>query len=744
MDAIPFDSNSLPEGFDLAVVWKYFGSTVEMYRDLLEPAFYTLQLAANERLIHRGEVGDALYIVLAGRLKVVAEKGEGENILAFIEPGEGVGEVAFLTGARRTASVDAVTETRLLAMSKQSMTEITEKDPEAGRVLNAALRRHVHQAQLNHVFVMTNIFQDLNNKILHDLKAELELMTVSSGDTIMRSGDVADALYIVISGRLRVVSQDSDGEAYSVDTSRGQTVGEIGLITGERRTATVFALRDTLLARLSRASFQKLLQQYPQAMLSQFVGPIIARLRDERSGNAVKTSDVSVIAITAVDHTVPLAEFTMKFTEALGCLGSTKHLNSKTCAFQFGAPDIAYLAEDDPKNDYFVFWLNEEEATQDYVVYEADYELTRWTERCIRQADLVLIVGNASSSPQRSEIESRLLADTDNLLRIQCLVLLQEDEVQLPVRTQRWLEPRKIRSHYHVRMGEEADFSRISRLITGRGVGLVLSGGGARALAHIGVIRALEEHGVPIDAIGAVSAGSIVAGLWAMGLENSEIVQRSTQANDRVDYTLPLHALTSGRNWTKAMKRLFGDLMIEDLWWSFFCISANLTQGQLLVHESGSLMHAVRASTAIPGILPPVFHDGNVLVDGGLMNNLPTDLMSDHPDIGYVIAVDVAMADSENRVIPFDYAISGWKSLWRRINPWNSEYAIPTISEILMRSISITNALSAKVTKRLVDRYFEPPVRAYGLLDYDKIDELVAIGYDYARQEIAEDEAITP
>ena len=694
MDVTSADSNSVQDGFDLSLAWQYFGGAVEAYRDLLEPALRHLQLAANERLIRRGEIGDTLYIVLEGRLRVVAEDSEEEDrVLAFKGPGEGVGEVALLTGARRTASVDAVIETRLVSIDRQSVAEITERDPEAGRVLNAVLRRHVHQSHLNQVFVLTDIFQKLSEEILHDLQAELELVAISSGNTIMKAGDVADALYIVIGGRLRIVSPASEGEqAYFVDTCRGQTVGEIGLITGDRRTATVFALRDTLLARLSQASFQKLLQVYPEAMLSQFVGPIITRLRGERSGDAVKTCGVAIIAVIPTSRAVPLAEFSAKFTETLSRLGSTKHLDRERFATELCIADIASLADNDPKNDQFVFWLNEQESAHDYVVYEADYELTGWTERCIRQADLVLIVGIASSSPQRCEIETRLLTEADNQQKSQCLVLLHEDETQLPVQTNRWLAPRKLRSHYHVRMREQSDFFRISRLITGRGVGLVLSGGGARALAHIGVIRALEESGVPIDAIGAVSAGAIVAGLWAMGLDNSEIMQRSRQATDRVDYTLPVHALTSGRNWTNSMKRLFGDVLIEDLWRYFYCISTNLSQGQLYMHESGSLMHAVRASMAIPGILPPVYHAGDVLVDGGLINNLPTDLMRAHPDIGQVIAVNIAMADPESNVNPFDYAVSGWKSLWRRLSPRTTDPSVPTISEILLRSISITNS----------------------------------------------------
>ena len=734
-------TNHLPvhEPMDLSIAWQYLGSAVEPYHDLLQPAFGYVRLAANECLLRQGERGDTLYIVLTGRLRVVDENSRGEEqFLTFKEPGEGVGEISLLTSERRTASVFAEVETRLYSLSRQALDEIAKQSAEAGDAINRALKQHIHQSRLNHVLILTSIFKDLSEEVLQDLQAELELITVASGEVVMKSDEEADALYIIIGGRLRVVSKSSKGgQAYTVDSRRGQTVGEIGLITGEKRSATVFAVRDSLLARLSQASFRKLVQKHPEAILSQFAAPIIARLRSQVAGAILKTSAVTTITVTAVDHTVPLKDFTEKLSKALGQLGATKRLDSDACEAQLGTANVAYLADTDPKNERFVFWLNEQEATHEYVVYEADYELTSWTERCIRQADMVLIVGQAHASPQLSDIELRLKRDAITLQKIQCLILLHSKETHAPGQTSDWLANRTVRAHYHIRLGETADYERIGRMITGHGVGVVLSGGGARALAHIGVIRALEESGITIDAIGAVSGGAIVAGLWAMGLHHDDIVQKSRQATDRIDYTFPLHALTSGRNWTNAMRNLFGDVCIEDLWRRFFCISTNLSQAKLHSHESGSLMHAVRASTAIPGILPPVFHEGVVLVDGGIINNLPADLMRAHPDIGQVIAIDVGMADSSAMVKPFDYAISGWKSLWSRLSPWANRPTAPAISDVLLRSISITNTQSAKATKHLVDLFLKPPVQTFGLMDFDKIEALAEIGYDYACKEIS-------
>lgn len=727
-----------PERSELSIPWHFFGPIPDQYKQVLAPAFTLIQLAPNERLIQQGEWGDTLYIVLEGQLRVIDEElDEAENILTFKGPGEGVGEISLLTRERRTASVDAVAASRLVSLARENLDTVAAATPEASQLIYQAIHRRVQQSRLNHILIKANIFKELDKPIWQDIQAELELITVASGETLMDVGDPSDALFIVMGGCLRVVSQTTDKDKpYHVDIYRGQTVGEIGLITGEKRTARVFALRDTLLAKLSQEAFKRLLQKHPEVILSRFAGPIIDRLRAQVAGQTPGKGAVTTICVIPSDSSVPLAHFTTRLTQALSQLGSTGHLNSERCDQLSGTPGIAYLADDDLKNSRFVFWLNEQEAAHDYVIYEADYQPTAWTRRCVRQADLVLIVANANGSPALTPIETTLLAHTENQQSIQCLVLLHGEESDLPQNTIAWLAPRSLRHHYHVRLSRLADFRRLARLLTRQGVGLVLSGGGARAMAHIGVIRALVEKGIPIDAVGGTSGGALFAGLYAMGLDYETMMTKTAKAIGRIDYTLPLHALTTGENFTQALRYLFGAVQIEDLWTTYFCVSANLTQAALMKHESGSLFHAARASTAIPGILPPVFQEGHILADGGLINNFPTDLMKARPDIGPIIAVDVSRADPGNNLKPFGYTISGWQSLWQRLNPWSNNPEFPSIGEVMMRSLSITNAQTASVTKHLVDFYLEPPVQSFGLLDFDQLGRLADIGYQYALETV--------
>ncbi|MCC6605188.1 MAG: cyclic nucleotide-binding domain-containing protein [Anaerolineae bacterium] len=708
--------------------------SVDLY-PLLGTIFDHLTLAVGDQLIRQGDIGEHLYVVVKGELKVVDETyGTTGKILEYKKQGDGVGEISLFTGERRTASVYATTEAELLSLSRKKLEEITLSAPHIAKLINDTIRGRIHRSRLNHILRITDIFKSLDEDILQDLQAKLELITVVGGETVMHANEAGDALYIVLGGRLRVTMPSRDSlRPYFIDVHRGQTVGEIGLITGARRTATVVALRDSLLARLPKSHFSQLLHKYPEAILSRFAGPIIERLQSQLPTRARAEKTVQTIAVIPTDRTIPLAEFTTKLATALSKLGRTAHLNSHRCDEILGEK-LSHFAEDDPRNSRFVFWLNEQEVEHQYVIYEADFDLTAWTMRCIRQADMVLFIAHANKIPPISAIEQMLSDQLEERPITKCFALLQDRTDSLPTDTKQWLQQRQARDFYHVRLNNDSDINRLGRLLTGQGIGLVLGGGGARALSQIGVIRGLLERNIPIDAIAGVSAGSIIAGLWAMYLDTSEVQERAKKAIKRVDYTFPIHALTSGHNWTEAMSELYGNIKIEDLWTTFFCVSTNITQAELLIHKTDSLMHAVRASTAIPGLLPPVFQNGHVLIDGGILNNLPTDIMKNRPDINYVIAVDVGGKKEEKVTTPFGYSMSGWKALWQRINPWGQPPDTPTISDIILRAITIPNVQSAFSSREMTDMYLTPPVEGYGLLDYSKIDDLVEVGYRYVQE----------
>jgi len=224
----------------------------------------------------------------------------------------------------------------------------------------------------------------------------------------------------------------------------------------------------------------------------------------------------------------------------------------------------------------------------------------------------------------------------------------------------------------------------------------------------------------------------VVAARLAVGLSYGELGERCVGAARRVDYTVPVYALTTGRNWSATLRTLFGDTCIEDLPLPYFCTSVNLSAAELVVHERGSLLHAVRASTAIPGILPPVWHDGDLLVDGGLMNNLPVDLARERPGVARVLAVDVAPPRQQKPREPFGYHVSGWRALAARIA--RRRAALPTATGLLMQSMLVSDAKIRRANSRLADWLFQPPLRGYALMDWNEFAAIAEAGYRYASE----------
>jgi NTE family protein len=354
-------------------------------------------------------------------------------------------------------------------------------------------------------------------------------------------------------------------------------------------------------------------------------------------------------------------------------------------------------------------WFNGIEESNDYVVYVTDPGASGWTRQCCRQADVILLVAPADAAP-RSWPEGVAEAALARGARVE-LALLHDAGIAAGA-AGRWLQRSPVVQHHHV--VDSADVGRLARLLTRRGVGLVLSGGGARGFAHLGVIRALREARVPIDFVGGSSIGSIIAAGVAVGWSDEEMRLRYRRSfvdtNPVNDYTFPFVALTRGRKVSRLLQREYGDVLIEDLRQPYFCISANLTTGRALEHRDGPLADALRASVAIPGVMPPVYRGDDVLVDGAAIDNLPVDIMQSHAP-GLVIGSDVGA----------DRFALGRRG--RRIN----------IFQILMHSGMINSASSETEQRRLADVLLKPPLANVDLLNWQAFDRTIQAGYLYAR-----------
>jgi predicted acylesterase/phospholipase RssA len=377
-------------------------------------------------------------------------------------------------------------------------------------------------------------------------------------------------------------------------------------------------------------------------------------------------------------------------------------------------------------------WLDALEREYRYVLYAGDGRDHAWTDRAVRQADCVLLVAPGDRAPDAGAIAAAVRHMPAQAVRD--LLLVHPPPHAAPRDTARWLDATGARAHYHVRAGVDADIARVARMLTGRGVGLALGGGGARGFAHIGVIEALNEAGVPIDAIAGTSMGAVLAAQYAAGASAADMrdINRRhwVRQNPLKDKTLPVVALLAGRRLERMISEMFGDTQIEDLWTPFFCVSADLTQAEMRVHSRGPLGLAVRASMSLPGLAIPVHDAGNMLVDGGLMNNVPSDVL--RARCGKVVAVDVSPEKDLAIASPYPPAASGWRLLWGR-----KKSHLPGIGAILMRSALLSSKRHQTATAHDVDLFLHPRVEGFGMFEWPSLDALADAGRACAREALA-------
>lgn len=707
---------------------------------LLTEKMDLITLPQGRQLIREGSAGNRLYVALEGELEITQTTEHGDEVrLRRVGPGGSVGELALLTGERRSASVRAHTAAVVTSLGRDAIERLRLEHPETCARFAQLLAKRIQMVELASLLYVSGMFQDLSYEALRDLEAELEPMLCPSGERLIEEGEDSDCIYIIVSGRLRVSDPHAPG-GYRVisELGRGQAVGEMGVLTGRKRAATVTAMRDTLVARLSAEAFKRLLRRHPEAMVAQFAGRVIDRLWLETLGRSRAQHTVVSIAFIPITDGVRLPELCGRIAQALRRHGSTLHLSSGRLDELLCRKGIAQTPANEPDSVNIARWLNRQESEYRHIVYETDPWPSEWTQRCLRQADRILLVADGDSRASEGGVEALLSSDPRYRHLPRSLVIVH-GSAQGPLRnTAAWLNQRELRAHYHLARSEPADYTRLARLLSGNGVGLVLSGGGARGFAHIGAIRALREAEIPIDRVGGSSIGAIIGAMTALRWDYETMLREARSFNYRLDYTYPMVALTAGKTLTRQLRSKFGDQRIEDLWINFFCVSTDLNSSHQCLHDRGPVWKYVRASASVPGLYPPVIEGERFLIDGGVANNLPVDVMRGFEDIGRVIAFDVSAPDRLATEHAIEGSLSGWKILALRLNPFRPTPSLPGLAKTLILAALTKNAGSADQKRNMADHYLRFPLEDYGLLEFGKVRQIAERGYAHARAQIRE------
>ncbi|HSU15247.1 cyclic nucleotide-binding domain-containing protein [Longimicrobium sp.] len=703
-----------------------FASVAAATLDALAAAAVAIPLSDGED-VFSGPASDGLFVVVDGHLDAVEEGGQA---LRWMEPGEVFDRQQTLAGVERTVQVRAA--------GAASVARIPCGVADALEAGDAALRdaiARMHARQL--LCRLAPVLGALDARLLDDVERAADWVYLDRGDLLFEQGDPANGLYFVVSGRLLVEVVDGDGIARPVgEAGRGQSMGEMAFFTGAPRTARASAIRDSVLVQFTNAEFDALVSTRPQLMRHVAAG-LVARLN--RANTHATGARVTNLAVLAASPGAPVAAFCERLAEALRSFGPVLRLSAATVDQYAGEAGIAQAPEDTPDSARLLAWIEAREASHRFLVFEADAEPTAWTRRCLHQADRVLLLARADEDPQPGGVERALLNHPRRLTDArQWLVLIHpEGAHRLPTGTRAWLDCRAVEHHHHLRWGSGEDMGRLARHAAGRAVALVLGGGGARGFAHIGMVQALREAGVPIDLIGGTSMGAAIAAQVAMGWST----ERAVEMNRRIwveirphrVYAIPVISIISTRKSGLIGRLLYGDTEIEDLWTPYFCISSNLSTAEMMIHRRGSLMWACTASASLPGAAQPVLLDGSLLCDGALLNNLPADVAR-RMGCGTVIAAEVSVEEDAQFVcqrIPRPMEIVRDRVFRRR------RIKFPSLMELALRASMLHSARGEREAIAASDFALRPPIDGFRLMDFDSLDKLVKVGYDYAREEVA-------
>ncbi|HSQ73661.1 MAG TPA: cyclic nucleotide-binding and patatin-like phospholipase domain-containing protein [Rubrivivax sp.] len=583
---------------------------------------------------------------------------------------------------------------------------------------------------------------DIEPGALELLREHLEWVEIRGGDTLMKQGDPGDAMYLLVSGRLRTYIASDDGPARMVrEVSRGQIVGEMSLYTDEPRSATLVAIRDSVLVRLSKAEFKRLLSISAQVSIA-LTRQIIRRLQTEGSPAALdRPVAMGLLPITAG---VDLAGFAERLATQLRPLGRVAVVDAARLDAELGETGITARPQSDTgANRCIAMRLDEIEAAHDFVLLLSDDTPTQWTQRCSRHCDELLLLADAEQPPRVHEIEDQCLVNrpprTD---AAEILVLLHEADRRSPRGTAAWLDRRHVADHVHIRPALDRDMARLARLQSRTAVGLVLAGGGARGLAHLGVYRALQESGVEVDVFGGTSIGAVMACVLATDQALPGVVASARKAflgNPTGDFNLiPILSLIKGRRLRRVVEQGLRDTVgfdpdVEDLWKGYYCVASNYSKATEQVVRRGPLLQALLASVAIPGALPPLIHDGDLLCDGGTFNNFPVDVMRGVRGVGRVIGVDLSFR--KPRRIEHADVPGTWALLRDRLRPRaKRRYRLPSLAAYLMNVTILYSTSRQRQARRLTDVYFNPPLDRVGMLEWSRFDQIVEQGYQHARE----------
>lgn len=573
-------------------------------------------------------------------------------------------------------------------------------------------------------------FNQMSDSCLWRVAKALEIESHPGNTLLIKKGERLDDLYVLIKGRLYYKVTDAEGNTtFQGELNEGAIIGEMALLADQERSADVYTLRDSIILKLTKNNFLNISWRYPE-LLNKMTQFTIKRLTNSLQG--LNTSDahnksIAIIPVSPIPE-IQLQEMINKYPCGEKILLLTSELIQK---------ENDFLNTDGSMNHDGILWINKREEKYSFIFYLADPTVSAWTKFCLRQADSFAFIAQVEQNTSECSEVEHYIQESQQLFPKRSTLLLLHQTSAPPQNTEHWLKKRSVNNHYHIQFYTEEGKMRLMRIFTDHTISMVLSGGGARGLAHMGFMQLLEERGIPVDHIAGTSMGALLAAGFAMGHSSAEVlnfIHTRLEEGARIDFTFPYISIASGRRMTKALMEIIGeDKQIEDLWLNFFCVSTDLVGQKLYVHNRGLLWEAIRSSISLPFIYPPVTLEDKLLLDGGVLNNIPIDVMRQHSHNSIIIASNIADGNTLKHT-PLPYHLSGWKLLYNKFMGDPSSLPL-NIGELVLRLLTISSHQNTQRMLEMADVAVSLKVEQFGMLDFKWFKEIALSGYQQAKEQ---------
>jgi predicted acylesterase/phospholipase RssA/CRP-like cAMP-binding protein len=685
-----------------------------------------LTMRQGDILFNQGDSPDNIYVLAKGHMKVFLQQERGNRLVGDLKDYSLIGEIALLTGEPRTATIQAETDCELWYLAVDVFKDLMEDSPESfTQVFETASQRYYYSYFMKHI---QSLFGELDAKLLDSLFRHSELIHLDRGEFLFQKNELCKGWYLIANGRLQLPDLSDATVTGQFVFEQGSSIGTEELLFDHKHSFSVVALCDTEVISLSAEGFD-ILWNSPNLIRTMFKNTF---REHQITMSANKQVSGNVIALGMLTSNSHLSQTIPRIIDLFHKRGSVLFLDPTILNRILNLPDSALTEPNHVAWMRIRSWYSQMILQYDYLVFAFHPEYPLWNQFCQSSAETLIGIVDADQSPNHSNQYKWFEAVEQIVVQKRWLILVHAENKKIPRGTSNWLQQYNQPDHLHLAGVGESELMRLVRTVIGKSIGIVLGGGSAKGLAHLGVFNAFRDAGIPIDWVGGTSMGGLLGALYAMRLSFDEVKklqQLLLDLNPFRDFALPQIALLKERKFKQFAQIAFDEICIEDFWLKYYCVSTNLSTAQEMVHDSGFMRNASYATGALPVVIPPYIDGTDVLVDGGLLNNVPIDHMLQRT-LGPIIGVNASpLRKLEYHVNSLEDSPN---SMIQKLRSQFQSESNLSLFDILSEAMVVSSHRKVLETKDRIDLFLELPLSQFKMTQFDAMEEMMSLSHEYS------------